>query len=131
MAHAAASDQLDEVQEFLGQFEERAQLEMARLQTQTIPSALMEINSGFLSSPEFYYALQAFDEGENQPGAELQGYWFMRNAKIFSKLEDVSQPGDRIIIVFGAGHKYWLENLVLQAPGFELVSPDSFLASAS
>ncbi len=131
MAHAKTSGHISEVQALLGQFEARAQAEMSRLQTLAIADALFEVNTGFLSSPELYYSLQAFDEGESQPGAELQAYWFMRNAKIFSKLEDVTQPGDRIIIVYGAGHKYWLENLVSNAPGFELVLTDPFLLSAN
>lgn len=130
MAHAAQSDQLDEIQTLLSEFEDLAQTEMSRLQALTIPEALLEVNTGFLSSPEFYYALQAFDEGESQPGAELQAYWFMRNAKIFSKLEDVAQPGDRIIMVYGAGHKFWLENLIEHSPGFALVPAETYLAVA-
>ncbi len=127
MAHAESTGQMNDLQALLGAFEAQAEAEMSRLQSLTIAEALFEVNTGFLSSPDFYYALQAFDEGETQPGAELQAYWFMRNAKIFSKLEDVVQPGDRVIIVYGAGHKYWLENLVSNSPGFELVPPDPFL----
>lgn len=130
MEHAERSGQMSELQALLGQFETRAEAEMSRLQSLTIADALFEVNTGFLSSPEFYYALQAFDKGEVQPGAELQAYWFMRNAKIFSKLEDVTQPGDRVIIVYGAGHKFWLENLISNTPGFELVPPDPFLLLA-
>ena len=64
--------------------------------------------TGFMSSPELYDQLQAFDAGEDQSAAELQGYWFMRNAKIWSKLMDVAQRGDRSVIIYGAGHKFWL-----------------------
>ncbi|MHA7901202.1 MAG: DUF5694 domain-containing protein [Henriciella sp.] len=130
MAHAAATDQMDQVQALLGDFEARAEAEMARLQSLTIAEALLEVNTGFLSAPDFYYALQAFDLGEAQPAAELQAYWFMRNAKIFSKVQDVARPGDRILIVYGAGHKYWLENLVAQTPGYALAAPEPYLEAA-
>jgi len=36
-------------------------------------------------------------------GAELNAYWYMRNAKIFSKLMTASRPGDRIVVVLVAG----------------------------
>ncbi|MEM8713709.1 MAG: DUF5694 domain-containing protein, partial [Planctomycetota bacterium] len=75
--------------------------------------------------------LARFDEGEAQPAAELQAYWFMRNAKIFSKLDDVVEPGDRVLVVFGAGHKFWLEHLVRRTPGYRLTKPDEYLRRAA
>lgn len=80
-----------------------------------------------LADPSMYYELLAFDAGEDQPGAELLGYWFMRNAKIFAKLMDVVKPGDRVVVLFGGGHKHWLEHLVRNTPGFEVVDPVSYL----
>ena len=35
--------------------------------------------------------------------------------------------GDRVIIVFGAGHAYWLRHFVETTPGFELVEPNRYL----
>lgn len=75
----------------------------------------------------FYYSLLQLADREAQPGAELNAYWYMRNAKIFSKLIQVARPGDRIIVVFGAGHAYWLRHFVENTPGFELVEPNDYL----
>jgi hypothetical protein len=102
-----------------------------RLFALSIPDALLEANNGDFSSPEFYYRLAEFDLGEEQPAAELQGYWFMRNAKIFSKLHDVTRPGDRIVVIYGAGHKFWLDHLVSMTPGFKLVDPTPYLRAAA
>lgn len=99
----------------------------ARLADMTMAEALIDANDGELSAPDFYYELLDFDEGEAQPGAELNAYWFMRNAKIFSKLIDVTRPGDRVIIVYGAGHKFWLDHLAEQTPGFAKVDPKPYL----
>lgn len=80
-----------------------------------------------LADPSFYFALLALDAGEDQPGAELLGYWFMRNAKIAAKLADVVRPGDRVVVLYGAGHKYWLESILRGMPGFEVVDPLPYL----
>lgn len=130
MAHAAETGQAETLGKFVGDFRALAEGEMEQLTQITIAEALLSLNTGILSSADFYYQLAQFDQGEAQPAAELQGYWFMRNAKIFSKLDDVVRPGDRVLIVYGAGHKFWLEHLVTQTPGYSLVKPDAYLQRA-
>ena len=104
-----------------------AKAELAAVQSLSIHDAMIRVNDGPLSSARFYYELLGFDVGESQPAAELNAYWFMRNAKIFSKLADVAKPGDRIVVVYGAGHKHWLEHLVANTPGYELVDAADWL----
>jgi hypothetical protein len=77
---------------------------------------------------EFYYALLALGDAKAQPGAELNAAWYQRNAKIFAKLTQIARPGDRVIVVFGAGHAFWLRHLVEHAPGFALVEPNRYLS---
>ncbi|MEL7025528.1 MAG: DUF5694 domain-containing protein [Pseudomonadota bacterium] len=130
MAHAMATDQAPALQRMLGDIQSRITTTMKAMDAMHVAEALYETNTGFISSPELYYELLKFDAGEAQPGAELNAYWFMRNAKIFSKLMDVTEPGDRVIVLFGAGHKFWLEHLVEQMPNVALVKPDAFLLQA-
>ena len=75
----------------------------------------------------WYYNLFQFSNYESQPGAELNAYWYMRNAKIFSKLNLIAKPGDRIIVLFGSGHNYWLRHFAQQTPGYVLVEPGQYL----
>ena len=126
-AHALETNQGDAFKQFISYFRKRAEAEMKKTEGSTIAERLLAVNTGFISSPQFYYELSQFDVGEKQPGAELQAYWFMRNAKIFSKLIDVTKPGDRVIIVYGAGHKFWLEHLTDNTPGFIRVDPALYL----
>ncbi len=74
-----------------------------------------------------YNALLAFGDTASQPGAELDAAWYLRNAKIFAKLTQIARPGDRVIVVFGSGHAYWLRHFVETTPGFELVEPNRYL----
>lgn len=76
---------------------------------------------------DFYYALLALGDAKTQPGADLNGGWYLRNAKIFAKLAQAAKPGVRVLVVFGAGHGYWLRHFVRETPGFTLVEPGDFL----
>ncbi len=75
----------------------------------------------------FYYALLPLGDPKEQPGADLNAAWYQRNAKIFAKLTRVAQPGDRVLVVFGAGHSFWLRHFVQNTPGFELVEAVGYL----
>lgn len=78
-------------------------------------------------SMSFYYRLLEYGDAVNQPGAELNAGWYERNAKIFAKLMMVAKPGDRIAVVYGAGHLYWLRHFIQSTPGYELVEANDYL----
>jgi hypothetical protein len=75
----------------------------------------------------FYYALLSMADQKEQPGAELNAAWYQRNAKIFAKLTQIAQPGDRVLVVFGSGHAFWLRHFVQNTPGFQLIEARDFL----
>lgn len=102
-----------------------------RQRTETIGALLADMNRrdhAFNGSMDFYYRLLAFGDAVDQPGAELNAAWYERNAKIFAKLMLAARPGDRIVVVYGAGHTYWLRHFVESTPGFVLVDPVPYLA---
>lgn len=68
----------------------------------------------------FYYGLLPVSDSEDPAGAALNYGWYARNALIFSNLVRVAKPGDRIVVLYGAGHAYWLRHFIEETPGFEL-----------
>lgn len=91
----------------------------------------------FVNTPEMarwngsnYYRFLQFGGGDVLPGAELNGRWYTRNAMIFAKLMQVAKPGDRIVLMFGSGHAYWLRHFVETTPGFKLVEATDYLPPA-
>lgn len=128
-AHAAETGQSEALDGLIADVQKRIGEETARLSKLPMAQALIEANRGALSSSAFYFELLKLDVGEAQPAAELNAYWFMRNAKIVSKLLDVAKPGDRVVVVFGAGHKFWLEQIVGATPGLALVDPVAYLGA--
>jgi Family of unknown function (DUF5694) len=75
----------------------------------------------------FYYALLSLGSEKEQPGADLNAAWYQRNAKIFAKLTQIAQPGDRVLVVFGSGRSFWLRHFVQNTPGFQLIEPRDYL----
>jgi len=75
----------------------------------------------------FYARLMSFGAGDDQPGAVLNARWYARNAQIFARLLQVARPGDRIVVIYGSGHNYWLRQMVETTPGFRLVQPADYL----
>lgn len=131
MAHAEKTGQAEKIGAMIAEIQKLTASESERFRTMTIAQSLIETNTGPLSDHGFYYRLSAFDRGEVQPGAELQSYWFMRNAKIFSKIMQVAKPGDRIVVIYGSGHKYWFEHFAAETPGYRTVDPVPYLKRAS
>lgn len=99
---------------------------------QTVGRALHWINQPGLIERwhrQLYYGLLQLAGAEEQPGALLNARYYERNARIFAKLTRVAGSGDRVLVVFGAGHSYWLRHFVTEAPGFELVEPNDYLSA--
>ncbi len=97
--------------------------------SQSVPELLMFWNSEKIPD-DFYWDVMTIGKGEQQTGAELAAYWFMRNAKIFNKLVQVTKPGDRVILVYGAGHGAWLREMVDKTPGYILEPVMPYLKQA-
>jgi hypothetical protein len=74
-----------------------------------------------------YYGALPAGAGGDFPGAELNAAWFLRNAKIWAKLTEIARPGDRVLVVYGAGHNYWLREFAAGTPGFRLVETNEYL----
>jgi hypothetical protein len=133
----------DRVQEFAKKTGREAELEpsmqtgaafvarMAALQTSgTVGDLLRWLNEPAVLEQghrDGYLGVLALGSGKEFPGAELNAMWFLRNAKIFAKLVEVAKPGDRVLVVYGAGHGYWLRELARGTPGFRLVDANEYL----
>lgn len=132
-AHAAAHGQSAALAEATAAIQRAAAETEALMPTATIPALLDRYNDPATPAggQAFYYALLRHGDGTAQPGAELNAMWYLRNAKIFSKLVTVARPGDRILVVYGAGHGYWLRHFAATMPGYVSVDVRPYLARAA
>lgn len=62
-----------------------------------------------------------------QAGATMLTSWYRRNIRIFSNLSGLTEPGDRIFVVFGSGHIPILRDLVRLSSRHNLVEASTLL----
>jgi len=116
---AALARMQDKAEEMIKQME-------AAQRTKPVRLMLADVNdpARVLSDHQnFYYALLSLGNEKEQPGAELNAAWYQRNAKIFAKLTQIVQPGDRVLVAFGSGHAFWLRHFVQTRPVFGSSNP--------
>lgn len=75
----------------------------------------------------FHMVALRFGQAADQPGAALAAGWYARNLGICARLSQVVRPGDRVLVVYGAGHNYLLRHCVEATPGWQLVEANDYL----
>ncbi|MEX0343007.1 MAG: DUF5694 domain-containing protein [Erythrobacter sp.] len=133
-AFAAENGGQDLLASLFAEVQAMAAEEQARLPQQSIAESLLTHNDpdrvGAMHD-RLYYSLLRIGDGDAQPGAELNAYWYMRNAKMFAKIDMIAQPGDRVLVLAGSGHATWLRHFVRRMPGYELVEALPYVEQAA
>ncbi|UGQ44866.1 DUF5694 domain-containing protein [Massilia endophytica] len=99
----------------------------------TVAQWLLKYNQpeALADSHRRYFDYAMLGNSEQQPGANWLASWYGRNLKIFSKLVALApQPGDRILVIYGAGHIPLLREYALQSGAFNLADPQPLLQQA-
>ena len=80
------------------------------------PDVLAASHAAYLVGP-FHAAF-----GNEYPGVDgFTSHWFNRNLRIFVNVRRVSAPGQRVVVLIGAGHVPILRHCMQASPEFELV----------
>jgi hypothetical protein len=101
-----------------------------QLARMTISQFLKRMNSAEALLENHQYYLGYFikmGKDRNYSGADAVAGWYQRNLRIFTNLDRIAQPGDRVLVLFGQGHCHILRQLVADAPGYNLVDPADYL----
>jgi hypothetical protein len=109
--------------------ERDAKAESETFAKQSIGASLRYLNERprIAADHSFYRQMLRVGVGDVQPGVELVTAWYKRNFRICANLIQLSKPGDRIVVFYGAGHAFLLRECVQQTPGFELVDANDYL----
>lgn len=119
--------------EFVGWVQEQLEAMSAENNRQqrenTLPEILRNYNdpSSIAEGHGLYMVLGGVGAGDTYVGADLLARWYERNIRIFADLRALAEPGDRILVIFGAGHAPILRELVIHDPALELVEANDFL----
>lgn len=101
--------------------------------TSSVGQLLLRMNSpgSAITGMDSYYGILAIGDRDNQAGADLNAGWYLRNAKIFGKMMQASRPGDRVLVVYGSGHGFWLRHFAGLTPGYRIVDVLPYLQKAA
>ncbi len=98
----------------------------------SIAQSLHAINrDDFPGGQAYYDAILQVIHDDELAGAHLNARWYARNAGIFSKLMNVTRPGDRVVLIYGAGHAAWLRHFARTIDGYEDVDAMPYLERAA
>lgn len=64
---------------------------------------------------------------KNWVGPDWLGRWYRRNVRMMANALILSEPGDRVLIIVGDNHKWFLDRLFEDTPDFELMSSWEYL----
>lgn len=74
-----------------------------------------------------YMDLARVGSGDTFVGADLLSKWYTRNVHIFANVQRIAGPGDRVLVIVGAGHAAILRELIRSDLRLELVEAIPYL----
>lgn len=75
-----------------------------------------------------YYEIGLFGTQDDPVGASWVQYWFGRNLAIFNGIARRTDPGDRVLVVYGAGHGNHLRQLASDSGLYRVHDPVRWLS---
>ncbi len=88
-----------------------------------------------MNSPEyvaangaFYARFGHFGDDNDPAGARLLTRWYERNTFILTSLLGILEPGDRVLVLYGAGHETLLRRFISDDPTLRLRTLDDLLS---
>ncbi len=128
--YAKAHGREKELKSLMAQAGKAVEDENEFLKSHTVLQMLLRMNSGDVVRQGLAgYALFAhFGEKYNYPGVRLLTEWYQRNMRIHTNLLNILEPGDRVFVIFGAGHLGLLRQAVEADPTLTLRTIEEFVS---
>lgn len=101
----------------------------ARMPVESVGGILADANSARADSLHGLYLVMAtVGRGSVYRGADEVANWYARNLHIYANIARVAQPGERVLVIMGSGHRPLLRQFVAESPELELVPAERYLA---
>ena len=101
----------------------------ARMAVESVGGILADANSARADSMHGLYLVMATVGRDSvYRGADEVANWYARNLHIYANIARVAQPGERVLVIMGSGHRPLLRQFIAESPDLELVSAERYLA---
>lgn len=100
------------------------------MQNHTVGEILKQLNNPSRSEVEhsdLYLYSNQIGAGDTYYGVNALTEWYRRNLCIFANLQSIAKAGDRILLLYGAGHCKILRSLIKDYSEFEFIDPLDYL----
>lgn len=126
---AKRSGQAERFDRFVKEGQADADRLAASMREQTISQWYRAINTPEqrLKMHRPYFTIASLGTDQENPGAAWVGGWYARNLRIFNSLTALIEPGERVFVLYGSGHTYFLNNFILESNVAELTDPRLYL----
>jgi len=121
--------QADRFNLFIKEGQNEANQTASNMRGQTISQWYRALNDPKirLKMHEQYFTIASFGSNDRNPGAAWVGAWYARNLRIFNNLRELTTPGERLFVLYGAGHTYLLSRFIYESNAAMLVDPRKFI----
>jgi hypothetical protein len=106
-----------------------AQQDLSTLQHGTVLDMLKRLNSAewLRANAEAYFRIAQLGTPDDPIGANWVQLWFGRNLTIFNNIVRNTKPGDRVLVIYGAGHGNYLRQLAADSGMYRVHDPLTWL----
>lgn len=127
LAAAQAAGQAHLLQQFQA-FTAEIGARQAKEAAGTVRQRLITHNSPeSLAMHDGYLILAQMGTPADPIGAREMRNWWGRNMIIYARIAQLAEKDDRVLVIYGAGHKFLLDQYVSQTPDLELIDPLAYL----
>jgi hypothetical protein len=128
--YAKAHGREKELDSLMAQAGKTVKEENEFLKSHTVLQMLFRMNSSEAVRQGLagYALFVHFGEEYNYPGVRLLTEWYQRNMRIHTHLLNILEPGDRVLVIFGAGHLGLLRQAVETDPTLTLRTLEEFVS---
>lgn len=82
----------------------------------------------FIALHDVYLTLAQLGSVDDPVGANEMTNWWGRNLQIFAQISWVAEPGERVLVIYGAGHKFLLDQFIQDSVEMDWVDALPYLA---
>jgi hypothetical protein len=121
--YAKANGREQELNALMDEVGARVKALEAYLSSHTILETLLYMNDDAQTADAVgaYFQQAQFGGPWDWAGADLVSAWFKRNMRIYTNIVRlVDSPGERVLVIYGAGHLGWLQFAIRNSPNLRL-----------
>ena len=116
---------------FLREMQAWAAEDQRVLESGTVRDMLRHLNADAwrAENARSYHAIAQFGSVDDPVGARWVRYWYGRNLAIFNAIVRGTVDGDRVLVIYGAGHGNHLEQMAADSGLYRMHAADAWLST--